>query len=135
VGTTGRRFDDPGKADGLAEDERFRVVYDATHRAAAFAETIAHFRLDLAALAALAAIRDGPGGPHLLSGVVPARWRQVRGVGRLLLDPALRFVDVAHPDAPAEIQHPPHLRGGSSRPPPPHPARGALRPRANGRCR
>lgn len=55
-------------------------------------------------MAALAAIRDGAGEPHPLSGVVPARWRQVRGVSRLLLDPALRFVDVAHPDTLAEMR-------------------------------
>ncbi len=103
-GTFGSRFDDPGKADGVPEEERFRVIYAATQRDGAFAETIAHFRPDLAALAALAAIRDGAGEPHPLSGVVPARWRQVRGVGRLLLDPALRFVDVAHPDTLAEMR-------------------------------
>ncbi|HEY7908989.1 MAG TPA: hypothetical protein VIC60_08935, partial [Thermomicrobiales bacterium] len=44
------------------------------------------------------------GEPQPLTGAVPARWRQLRGVGQLLLDPALRFVDVAHPDTLAEMR-------------------------------
>ncbi len=103
-GTFGNRFDDPGKADGAPEGERFRVVYAATQRDGAFAETIAHFRPDLEALAALAAIQGGAGEPQPLTGVVSVRWRQLRGVGRLLLDPALHFVDVTHPDTLAEMR-------------------------------
>lgn len=102
--TFGNRFDDPGAADDLPEAARFRVVYAATQRAGAFAETIAHFRPDLQALAALAAISGGAGEPQPLAGVVPATWRRMRGVGRLLLDPALRFVDIAHPDTLAELR-------------------------------
>ncbi len=103
-GTFGNRFDDPSKADGVPEGGRFRVIYAATQRDGALAETIAHFRPDLEALAALGAIRGVMGEPQPLVGVVPARWRQVRGVGQLLLDPALRFVDVAHPDTLAEMR-------------------------------
>lgn len=103
-GTFGNRFDDPGKADGIPEEKRFRIVYAATQRDGAFAETIAHFRPDLAVLAALGAIRGAMGEPQPLVGVVPARWRQVRGVGRLLLAPALRFVEVADPDTLAELR-------------------------------
>ncbi len=103
-GIFGNRFDDPGKADGLAEDERFRVIYAATQRDGAFAETIAHFRPDLEAVAALRAIRGATGEPQPLTGTVSARWREMRGVGRLLLHPALRFVDVAHPDTLAELR-------------------------------
>lgn len=103
-GTFGNRFDDPGAADGLPESARFRVVYAATQRAGAFAETIAHFRPDLEALAALAAISGGAGESQPMAGVVPASWRRVRGVGRLLLDPALRFVDIAHPDTLADLR-------------------------------
>lgn len=80
------------------------MIYAATQRDGAFAETIAHFRPDLEALAALRAIRGATGEPQPLTGAVPARWRQLRGVGRLLLDPALRFVDVAHPDTLAEMR-------------------------------
>jgi hypothetical protein len=35
-GTFGNRFDDPGQADGIPEEERFRVVYVATQREGAF---------------------------------------------------------------------------------------------------
>jgi len=94
-GTFGNRFDDPGKADGVPEEGRFRVIYAATQREGAFAETIAHFRPDLEAVAAVRAIRGATGELQPLTGVVPARWRDLRGVGRLLLDPALRFADVA----------------------------------------
>ena len=103
-GTFGNRFDDPGKADGISEEERFRMIYSATQRDGAFAETIAHFRPDLEALAALRAIRGATGEPQPLVGAIPARWRQLRGVGRLLLDPALRFIDVAHPDTLSEMR-------------------------------
>mgnify|MGYP001371998108 CR=1 FL=1 len=75
-----------------------------TQREGAFAETIAHFRPDLEALAALGAIRGAPEEPQPLTAAVPARWRQLRSVGRLLLDPTLRFVDVAHPDTLAEMR-------------------------------
>ena len=103
-GTFGSRFDDPGKADGVPAEARFRVIYAATQRDGAFAETIAHFRPDLEAVAALRAIRGATGEPQPLTGAVPALWRQLRGVGRLLLDPALRLVDIAHPDTLAEIR-------------------------------
>lgn len=55
-GTFGNRFDDPGKAEGVPKEERFRVIYVATQRDGAFAETIAHFRPDLEAVAAVRAI-------------------------------------------------------------------------------
>ena len=103
-GTFGNRFDDPGKADDRTEETRFRVVYAATQRTGAFAETIAHFRPDLPALTALRAIHGGASEPQPLTGVVPARWQQRRGVGRLRLDAALRFVDVTHPDTLAELR-------------------------------
>lgn len=103
-GTFGNRFDDPGKADDISEASRFRMLYCATQREGAFAETIAHFRPDLAALAALHGIVGEAGETQPVSGVVPTRWRQVRGVGQVHLDPALRFVDVAHPDTLAELR-------------------------------
>ncbi len=103
-GTFGNRFDDPSKVDGRPDEARFRMIYAATQREAAFAETIAHFRPDLPALAALSAIHGGASEPQPLTGVVPVRWQQLRGIGRLLLDSALRFVDVAHPDTLAEMR-------------------------------
>lgn len=86
------------------DEARFRMIYAATQREAAFAETIAHFRPDLPALAALRAIHGGASEPQPLTGVVPVRWQQLRGIGRLLLDSALRFVDVTHPDTLAEMR-------------------------------
>ena len=103
-GTFGNRFDDPGKADGIPDGSRFRVLYCATQREGAFAETIAHFRPDLAALAALDGIAGEAGEQRPAAGMVPARWRRVRGVGEMRLDPALRFADVAHPDTLAELR-------------------------------
>ncbi len=89
-GAFGNRFDDPSKVDGRPDEARFRMIYAATQREAAFAETIAHFRPDLPALAALRAIHGGASEPQPLTGVVPARWQQLRGIGRLLLDSAMR---------------------------------------------
>jgi len=103
-GTFGNRFDDPSKVDGRPDKARFRMIYAATQREAAFAETIAHFRPDLPALAALRTIHGGASEPQPLTGVVSVRWQQRRGIGRLLLDAALRFVDGAHPDTLAEMR-------------------------------
>jgi hypothetical protein len=57
-GTFGNRFDDPGAAIGIPEAQRFRMIYCASQREAAFAEVLAHFRPSLTILAALAAIED-----------------------------------------------------------------------------
>ncbi len=72
-GTFGNRFDDPSKVDGRPDEARFRMIYAATQREAAFAETIAHFRPDLPALAALSMIHGGASEPQPLTGVVPVR--------------------------------------------------------------
>ncbi|MDQ2786175.1 MAG: RES domain-containing protein [Chloroflexota bacterium] len=73
-GTFGNRFDDPGKVDGIPEEKRFRIVYAAAQRDGAFAETIAYFRPDLAALAALGTIRGAMGEAAV------ADWRGLRPV-------------------------------------------------------
>ena len=103
-GTFGNRFDDPGGLRGVPPEGRFRAIYCATQRVAAFAETIAHFRPSLALLASLAAIEDDepldagvagsvdPG--DLARGVVRANWRLERRVDHSVLDPGLAFVDV-----------------------------------------
>jgi len=111
-GTFGNRFDDPSAAHGRPASERFRVVYCASTRAAAFGETVARFRPGLSLLAELAAIEDEEpldvqiGG--LLDpvdrrrGVIPADWRLRRHLASTRLDPSLRFVDVA---VAASLQH------------------------------
>jgi len=103
-GAFGNRFEVPSKVDDRPDEARFRMIYAATQREAAFAETIAPFRPDLPALAALRTIHGGASEPQPLTDVVPMRWQQLRGIGRLLLDSALRFVDVAHPDTLAEMR-------------------------------
>jgi len=51
----GNRFDDPGEVDGISPEARFRVVYCASERVCAFAETVARFRPNLRALAGIRA--------------------------------------------------------------------------------
>jgi len=104
-GTFGNRFDDPSAEHGVPPGSRFRTIYCATQRAAAFGETMARFRPSVALLAQLNAIEDDepleralagavdPTDPH--RGLVPADWRQRRRVGHTVLDPSLRFVDLA----------------------------------------
>jgi hypothetical protein len=94
-GTFDNRFDDPGAERSIPEAERFRVIYCATSRAAAFGETIARFRPDLELLAKLEEIEDDePKSPEPQGGVVPEEWRLSRRLGATRLDESLRFVDV-----------------------------------------
>ena len=94
-GTFGNRFDDPGAERSIPEAVRFRVIYCATSRAAAFGETIARFRPDLELLAKLEEIEDDePISPELQGGIVPEEWRLSRRLGVTRLDESLRFVDV-----------------------------------------
>jgi hypothetical protein len=104
-GTFGNRFDDPSAEDGAPPARRFRTIYCATQRAAAFGETMARFRPSLALLAQLSAIDDDEPLERALAGaidpvdprrgLVPADWRLRRRVGHTVLDPSLRFVDLA----------------------------------------
>jgi len=106
-GTFGNRFDDPSASDDFPHDRRFRVLYCATRRIAAFGETMARFRPSIDLLTKLAAIDDDeplaaslrgavdPGESR--RGLVPADWRLKRRIGHTVLDPTLRFVDIAHP--------------------------------------
>lgn len=110
-GTFGNRFDDPGgRPDPTAQREiipqwaRFRVIYCATQRAGAFAETIARFRADPDLYLALQQIQDDePLDPSLQGGVVPVGWRIQRLLGITSLDATLRFVDVAAPESRAHL--------------------------------
>jgi hypothetical protein len=106
-GTFGNRFDDPTAEDGYPPASRFRAIYCATQRAAAFGETVARFRPSLSLLAQLAAIVDdesladalaGAVDPNdLRRGLIPADWRLRRRMGHTILDPSLVFVDLAAP--------------------------------------
>lgn len=106
-GTFGNRFDDPGgrpdpigRRKIIPQEARFRVIYCATQRAGAFAETIARFRSDPELYLALQQIEDDdPLDPSLQGGVVPVDWRIQRLLGITELDEALRFVDVVAPES------------------------------------
>lgn len=92
----GNRFDDPGEVDGVSPEARFRVVYCASERVCAFAETVARFRPNLRALAGIRAASDDPGIASVLRpGLITEDWRLKRRVGTIVLDPPLRFVDIA----------------------------------------
>ncbi|MDI3340784.1 MAG: RES family NAD+ phosphorylase [Sphaerobacter sp.] len=113
-GTFGNRFDDPGARAGIPESERFRVIYCATQRAAAFGETIARMRPSLALIAQLNDIDDEEPLEQTLHGVVDPEdarrglvtreWRLQRRLGATYLDPSLRFVDIAAPETMTHLR-------------------------------
>lgn len=105
-GTFGNRFDDPSGRDGISPDQRFRVLYCATHLAAAFGETMSRFRVDPALRAALARIADDEPLDAAMRGAVDpdfpdhgrldATWLFRRRIGHVSLPASLRFADVGH---------------------------------------
>jgi hypothetical protein len=104
-GTFGNRFDDPTALDGRPPERRFRAIYCATQRIAAFGETLARFRVSPAVLAGLDAIEDEESTEEALAGAVDPRdrtrgfvsadWRFKRRLGQTTLAPDLVFADVA----------------------------------------
>jgi hypothetical protein len=107
-GTFGGRFDDPGLQEGLRQEERFRVIYCATEKRAAFVECLAAFRRPVRFLAELAGIMTegedesianslagtfDPAEP--VRGLVPLEWRMQRQIGHTYLDPSLQLVDIS----------------------------------------
>ncbi|HET8626219.1 MAG TPA: RES family NAD+ phosphorylase [Thermomicrobiales bacterium] len=102
-GTFGNRFDDPGAARGIPPEERFRVVYCASERVGAFAETLAPLRPSIGVLNDLADVDDDePLDPAFEDPLITADWRSARRLGITHLAPHLRFVDVAAADT---LQH------------------------------
>jgi hypothetical protein len=111
-GTFGNRFDDPSADDGKGPGERFRTIYCATQREAAFGETLARFRPSLSLLAQLQAVHDDEPLEESLRGVIDpqdprrglisADWRLRRRIGHTVLDPELAFVDLTNPET---MQH------------------------------
>jgi hypothetical protein len=114
-GTFHGRFDDPTKADGRVESNRFRVVYCASDRAGAFGETIARFRVALGLLAGRVVDEAGlttavvpswrldPEDPR--HAVVPATWRADRLLAQTVLHRSLRFVDIAAGETIQHLRH------------------------------
>ena len=101
----GNRFDDPGEVDGISPEARFRVVYCASERVCAFAETVARFRPNLRALAGIRAASDDPDIASVLRpGLITEDWRLKRRVGTIVLDPPLRFVDIADAETLAALR-------------------------------
>lgn len=99
-GTFDGRFDDPSgmetpwRTKVLLPEQRFRVIYCATQRAAAFGETVAQFRESMALLALMQGVDDNQPVPaDNPPGVIPSHWRAQRRLGVTALDPSLRFVD------------------------------------------
>jgi hypothetical protein len=112
-GTFGNRFDDPTAVDGNPPEDRFRTIYCATQREAAFGETLARFRPALNLISRIQHIEDDhepleevgegvvdPEDPK--RGLVHADWRLKRQMGHTVLVPGLTFVDIA---AAASVQH------------------------------
>lgn len=105
-GTFGSRFDDPGARDGRSQDERFRVIYCATEKVAALAESLVAFRrpvrflaelgqVDASRTESIAASLAGTFDPADPSrGLVSTDWWRQRQIGHTYLDPSLRFVDI-----------------------------------------
>lgn len=86
-GVLGGRFADPRPWDGT-DDGRFRIVYVASTREAAFGELLAPLRPALTSI-------DPPGPSTLEFGTVSREWRESRQIGQAHLDPGLSFVDIA----------------------------------------
>lgn len=79
-GTFGGRWDDP--------QGRYRVLYTSRDRVGAYLEALAEFRPDPRVLAAYGEIKenDEEAPPTQPAGIVPARWRAGRLLGRGLPD-------------------------------------------------
>lgn len=103
-GTFGNRFDDPTASNGHPPEQRFRAIYCATQRLAAFGETLAHFRVSATVLAGLDAIDDEESTEDALAGVVDPEdrtrglvtvdWRGKRRICHASLDANTRYADI-----------------------------------------
>jgi hypothetical protein len=86
-----------GRFDAPARLGKFRVLYAAEQRLAAFVETLQKWRPSIEALAALESVTIGSG-PTPASerdmGRKPEDWRLKRGIGMLRLLPNQRWLDL-----------------------------------------
>lgn len=113
-GTFGNRFDDPGGIHGILPEHRFRVIYCATQREAAFAEVVSRFRQRPGLNPVLAQIedveeslRDALGGavdPDFLDhNLLESDWLQRRRIGHTRIGAHGEFVDISHADSLAHL--------------------------------
>lgn len=113
-GTFGNRFDDPGGIHGVLPEHRFRVIYGATQREAAFAEVTSRFRQRPGLSPALARIEDdeetleealgGAVDPDFLDhSLLTNDWLQRRRVGHTKIVAHGDFVDITHADSLAHL--------------------------------
>lgn len=109
-GTFGNRFDDPSGRWGRGPSDRYRVIYCASKLVTAFAEVISRFRPSLPTLAAIDhEVTDADEEPleHIerQQVIIDQRWQERRRVGKTLLDPTLRFVDMAAAETIAYMRY------------------------------
>lgn len=113
-GTFGNRFDDPGGIHGIPSTHRFRVIYCATQREAAFAEVTSRFRQRPALGSILAQIDDDEETVvEALGGAVDpdypdhnlleSDWLRRRRIGHTRIVPHGAFVDISHADSLAHL--------------------------------
>jgi len=116
-GTFGNRFDDPGGRFGIPPENRFRVIYCATQREAAFAEVLSRFRQRPNLNEALAAIEDDEEtveqSYQILDGafdpeykdhaLIESNWLQRRRIASSRIVPSGEIVDFGHADTLAHL--------------------------------
>jgi hypothetical protein len=113
-GTFGNRFDDPGGIHGIPPENRFRVLYCATQREAAFAEVISRFRQRPGLTAILSQIEDdeetveetlrGAIDPDFPDhSLLEGDWLQRRRIGHTRIASLEDVVDISHADSLAHL--------------------------------
>ncbi len=112
-GAFGNRFDDPGGLLEVRQENRYRVLYCATQRQAAFAEVTARFRVDPRVVLRLAQINDAePLDQAILGAVDPAHvehgllehdWLTRRRFAHSLITTDSPVVDISHADTLAHL--------------------------------
>ncbi len=113
-GTFGNRFDDPGGILGIVPEHRFRVIYCATQREAAFAEVVSRFRQRPGLNAVLDQIDDdeetlqeslrGAIDPDFTDhNLLESDWLQRRRIGYTRIVPHDDFVDISDADSLAHL--------------------------------
>jgi len=109
-GTFGNRFDDPSGRWGRGPSDRYQVIYGASDPVTAFAEVISRFRPSLRTLAAIdREITDADEEPieqiERQQVIIDQQWQTKRRIGKTILDPTLRFVDIAAAETIAYMRY------------------------------